>query len=95
MRQRGSTVEQLICNQWVAGSIPVAGSINMMRRPASKAGRLSSAGNYSRHFPSSLPLVPIPLDFEDIPKVFLEHLRRVYFRNMLYAIDGFDEMIPR
>ena len=25
-RQRGSTVEQLICNQWVAGSIPVAGS---------------------------------------------------------------------
>ncbi len=24
--QRGSTVEQLICNQWVAGSIPVAGS---------------------------------------------------------------------
>lgn len=26
-RQRGSTVEQLICNQWVAGSIPVAGSI--------------------------------------------------------------------
>ena len=25
--QRGSTVEQLICNQWVAGSIPVAGSI--------------------------------------------------------------------
>ena len=26
--QRGSTVEQLICNQWVAGSIPVAGSIN-------------------------------------------------------------------
>ena len=26
-RQRGSTVEQLICNQWVAGSIPVAGSM--------------------------------------------------------------------
>ena len=26
VRQRGSTVEQLICNQWVAGSIPVAGS---------------------------------------------------------------------
>ena len=26
-RRRGSTVEQLICNQWVAGSIPVAGSI--------------------------------------------------------------------
>ncbi len=25
-RRRGSTVEQLICNQWVAGSIPVAGS---------------------------------------------------------------------
>ena len=25
--QRGSTVEQLICNQWVAGSIPVAGSM--------------------------------------------------------------------
>lgn len=24
--RRGSTVEQLICNQWVAGSIPVAGS---------------------------------------------------------------------
>ena len=28
--QRGSTVEQVICNHWVAGSIPVAGS--MMRR---------------------------------------------------------------
>ena len=27
LRRRGSTVEQLICNQWVAGSIPVAGSI--------------------------------------------------------------------
>ena len=27
MRQCGSTVEQLICNQWVAGSIPVTGSI--------------------------------------------------------------------
>lgn len=25
--RRGSTVEQLICNQWVAGSIPVAGTI--------------------------------------------------------------------
>ena len=32
--QRGSTVEQLICNQWVAGSIPVAGStlVNAGRR---------------------------------------------------------------
>ena len=30
-RQRGSTVEQLICNQWVAGSIPVAGSIEISR----------------------------------------------------------------
>ena len=28
-RQRGSTVEQLICNQRVAGSIPVAGSRSM------------------------------------------------------------------
>lgn len=26
-RRCGSTVEQLICNQWVAGSIPVAGTI--------------------------------------------------------------------
>lgn len=26
VRRCGSTVEQLICNQWVAGSIPVAGS---------------------------------------------------------------------
>lgn len=27
-RQRGSTVEQVICNHWVAGSIPVAGSMD-------------------------------------------------------------------
>ena len=32
LRQRGSTVEQLICNQWVAGSIPVAGSIETAGR---------------------------------------------------------------
>ena len=25
-RQRGSTVEQLICNQWVISSIPLAGT---------------------------------------------------------------------
>ena len=30
LRQRGSTVEQLICNQWVAGSIPVAGSMGSL-----------------------------------------------------------------
>lgn len=29
--QRGSTVEQVICNHWVAGSIPVAGSLENMR----------------------------------------------------------------
>ena len=27
--QRGATVAQLICNQWVAGSIPVAGSMRV------------------------------------------------------------------
>ena len=31
-RHRGSTVEQLICNQWVAGSIPVGGSRNTQVR---------------------------------------------------------------
>ena len=38
VRQRGSTVEQLICNQWVAGSIPVAGSTIALA-----AGSLSSS----------------------------------------------------
>ena len=47
--QRGSTVEQLICNQLVAGSIPVAGSIVALRAccylgggPVSVKGRQES-----------------------------------------------------
>ena len=47
-RQRGSTVEQLICNQWVAGSIPVAGSTRKRAwpsrpRPFSLEGALHGA----------------------------------------------------
>ena len=37
MRQCGSTVEQLICNQWVAGSIPVTGSIGNSEAPLDAA----------------------------------------------------------
>lgn len=32
-RRCGSTVEQLICNQWVAGSIPVAGTTQFRKPP--------------------------------------------------------------
>lgn len=39
-RRCGSTVEQLICNQWVAGSIPVAGTIENAGRRAILLGGL-------------------------------------------------------
>lgn len=39
-RRCGSTVEQLICNQWVAGSIPVAGTIKNAGRRAILLGGL-------------------------------------------------------
>ena len=49
-RQRGSTVEQVICNHWVAGSIPVAGSMDDTG-PAPSRNRARSplkAGNRTR-----------------------------------------------
>ena len=49
-RQRGSTVEQVICNHWVAGSIPVAGSMDDTG-PALSRNRARSplkAGNRTR-----------------------------------------------